>query len=416
MKIATQAVRIALVCTLSAPTAFALAQNVAQEPITSRAQLNHYLETVPAGASPLDLLSPGGRKRFLAELKFGSRGLAGVPLADPAHELTHPQVVALFSLFGVQKYAQGLGLTPAEQTRRQLERMAAAKARGCEVDACPESAIENAFDQLVLHANPESLPFPKRAAAVARAYDRLFAHYQKPSSLPAVDAHDLRLLKRAAENVLFYAPDAARIGQLRDDLTEMHKRGMTTDKSYTDLYKALVATRQFHQARTLVQRHPALSVAPLPVFHEPAHLPPGQPTALSLGHAGKSMTRQAFNLDAPLRIVVVASCHFSKDAARAIQQDPQLKPLFARHATWLADQGESIAAVKAWNLEFPAQPIHIAWQNSEWSKLNSWGMPTFYVFRRGKLVDQWHGWPPDTGMLTLRKHLKRDGLLYAVDD
>lgn len=288
--------------------------------------------------------------------------------------------------------------------------MAAAKARGCKVDACPESAIEKAFDQLVLHADPKSSSLPERAAAIAHAYDRLFTRYQEPSSLPSVDAPDLRLLKRAAENVLFYAPDATRIESLRNDLAEMHKRGMTTDQSYAKLYRALVATRQFRQARTLAQTHPGLSVATLPIFREPARLPPGQPTALSLGDDGKSMTRQAFDLDTPLRIVIVASCHFSQDAARAIKQDPQLQPLFARHAVWLADQNEPIADVEDWNREFPDQPIHVAWQNSEWSKLDSWGMPTFYIFRHGKLIDQWSGWPADSGMQTLRQHLHDDGI------
>ncbi|HET6586140.1 MAG TPA: hypothetical protein VFG67_00040 [Oleiagrimonas sp.] len=402
--------RIALVCILSAPAAFAFGQNATQAPITSRAQLNLYLQTVPLGRSPLDLLSPGGRKRFLAQLEFGQHGLARASIADPAHELTHPQVVALFSLFDVEKYAQGLGLAPAERARRQHERVAAAKARGCKVDTCPESAIEKAFDQLILNAHPGSSSLPERAAAIAHAYDRLFTRHQEPSSLPHVDAPDLRLLKRAAENVLFYAPDATRIDQLRNDLAEMHKRGMTTDESYTKLYRALVATRQFRQARRLAQNHPGLSVATLPAFREPARLPPGQPTALSLGDDGNSMTRQAFDLDTPLRIVIVASCHFSKDAARAIKQDPQLQPLFAGHAIWLADQSEPIANVEDWNREFPDQPIHVAWQNSEWSKLDSWGMPTFYIFRHGKLVDQWHGWPADTGMQTLRRHLRDDGI------
>lgn len=410
MRIATQATRIALVCILSAPAAFAFDQNAVRTPITSRAQLDHYLKTVPPGTSPLDKFSPGARKRFLAELEFGSHGLTSVPVAEPAHELTHPQVVALFSLFGVEKYAQGLGLAPTERAHRQHERVATAKARGCKVDACPETAIEKAFDQLVLHADIGSSSLPERAAAIAHAYDRLFTRYQEPSSLPNVDAPDLRLLKRAVENVLFYAPDAAHIGQLRDDLAEMHKRSMGTDESYTKLYRALVATRQFRQARALAQNHPGMSVAPLPVFHEPSHLPPGRPTALSLGGDGKNMTRQAFDLDTPLRIVIVASCHFSKDAARAIKQDPQLQPLFAGHAIWLADQSEPIANVEDWNREFPHQPIHVAWQNSEWPKLDSWNMPTFYIFRHGKLVDQWHGWPADTGMQTLRRHLREDGI------
>lgn len=134
-------------------------------------------------------------------------------------------------------------------------------------------------------------------------------------------------------------------------------------------------------------------------------------TALTVAADGRSMHRQAFDLSAPLSIVIVASCHFSKDAARAIRADPQLRTLFARYAVWLADQGESIDSARDWNREFPDQPIHIAWRDEDWPRINSWAMPTFYVFRHGHLVEKWSGWPADTGMQTLRDKLHEAGLL-----
>ena len=71
----------------------AAASPAGQAPITSKAALTRYLHDTPPGTSPLDHLAPGGRKRFLAQLDFGPRGLRGMSLEDPANELTHPQIV-----------------------------------------------------------------------------------------------------------------------------------------------------------------------------------------------------------------------------------------------------------------------------------------------------------------------------------
>ena len=120
------------------------------------------------------------------------------------------------------------------------------------------------------------------------------------------------------------------------------------------------------------------------------------------------MARQPFDLSAPLRIVVVASCHFSRDAARAIRADAQLRSLFAGNAIWLASQNEQLDAVSDWNREFPDQPIHIAWRDSEWSMLDSWAMPTFYLFRHGQLVKKFSGWED---VNTLKQALREGGVL-----
>lgn len=378
--------------------------------IRSSQALERYLHGLDIDASPLGALSPGARKRFLAGLTFGPEGLGGFPLDDLKSELTHPQIVKLLSLFGVEAFAEGMGLSPNEYRRRQRERRLAARTRGCDPKTCSETPVEQDFDKLLTWKPDAPLSDAQLAVAVSRRYDRLFTRHQTRDALVEASAPDLRLIKRAAEHVLFHVPNAAHIAQLRADLAEMDRRGIATDTSYMALYQALVRTRHFRQARILAERHSSLPVPPLPPFQEPAALPPGQPTALSLRSDGRSMTRRTFDLATPTRIVVVASCHFSRDAARAIAADPELKSLFSEHAVWLADPREQLDDVRQWNDEFPDQPIHVAWDRREWSMLDDWAMPTFYVFHRGKLVDRWSGWPPDTGIRTLRRHLRDDGV------
>lgn len=380
---------------------------VVQTPITSKAALARYLHDTPPGASPLDDLSPGGRKRFLGQLDFGQHGLRSIPLEDLASELTHPQIVRLLALFGAEQYASE-GLTPAEQATRKREREQDAAARGCAVDTCTESDVEERYDELVLQKADSSLPDTRRFALAGNHYDRLFDSHQTPERLRSASYADLRLLRRAAEEAVFYVPSSMHIAQLQMDLTEMQRRNMVGDKDFAGLHRALVASRHFDAASRLARTHPHMDADNVPVFHMPGSLPPGQPTALTVDAQNNTMSRQSFDLTAPLRIVVVASCHFSKDAARAIKADAQLRPIFASDAIWLASQNEYFNSVSEWNREFPDQPIHLAWQDSEWSMLDSWAMPTFYVFRYGRLVKQFSGWQD---MKTLKQSLHEAGVL-----
>lgn len=379
-----------------------------QAPLNSKAELAHYLRDTPTGTSPLDQLSPGGRKRFLAQLVFGERGLAGLSLDDPQNELTHPQIVRLLALFGAESYADGKGVTPQRQAQLARERAADAAARGCTIKTCPESQIEQRYDELVTWKPGSSLPDAERFARIGQHYDRLFASDQSPEHMHSVSPPDLRLLKRAADRAVFYLPDKTHIAQLQGNLAEMQRRNMTEDTDYQGLYKALVASRQFATAATLARQHPGMDVATVPTLRKGAPLPQGWPTALTTSDQGRAMTREAFDLSTPLRIVVVASCHFSRDTARAIASDSQLRPLFANHAVWLASQNESFRAVADWNREFRDQPIHVAWQNSEWSMLDSWAMPTFYIFRNGRLIRKFSGWH---GLPTLKQSLREADVL-----
>lgn len=382
-----------------------------QAPIRSKAALTHYLQHTAPGTSPLDDLSPGGRKRFLGQLDFGPQGLRSIPLQDLDNELTRPQIVRLLALFGAEKYAPA-GLAPAEQARRQHDRAQDAAARGCTAATCAESVMEQRYDELILGksvAMPEAdMPDAERAALAGQRYDQLFARFQTPEQLRSLSATDLRLLRRAVEETVFHLPSPAHIAQLQADLAEMQRRGMVGDKDYARLHQALIARRDFDAASALARRHPDMGTDAVPTLRKAAPLPPGQPTALAIDARNGTMSRQAFDLSTPLRIVVVASCHFSQDAARAIAADAQLRPIFTSDAIWLASENEHFSAVTDWNRAFPDQPIHLAWRNSEWSMLDSWAMPTFYVYRHGHLAKKFSGW---YDVETLKRSLREAGVL-----
>lgn len=146
----------------------------------------------------------------------------------------------------------------------------------------------------------------------------------------------------------------------------------------------------------------------MPRFVPSAPTSAGQPTALDVDAPSDTMRRQGIDLGGPLRIVVIAGCHYSEDAARAVQADPALHALFARHAVWLAAPAQSIAAVVGWDREFPDMPMHVAWSNDAWPMLDDWSMPTYYVFRDGRESARFKGWH---GISVLKDELRKAGAL-----
>lgn len=379
-----------------------------QASIRSQAELQRYLEDTPVEATPLAPLSPGGRQRFLAQLVWSAHGLGGLSLDDVRNELTHDQAVRLLSLFGASSSADSLGLSASTYARLQAERAAEARARGCDPGACPQSTIEQHYDSLVLERQDPSLPDAVRSARIARRYEQLFAAAQRPDVLSAISRPDLRLLRRAASFAAYGAPDAPRIADLQADLAEMQRRGMVEDTDYRDLYLTLIGAREFAAAATLREQRPGMDVAPLPRFVPDAVPRTGLPTVLSVDARSDTMRRQAIDLGGPLRIVVIAGCHFSEDAAKAIEADAPLRSLFARHSVWLAEPSQPLEAVAEWNRQFADLPMHVAWRQDEWPMLPSWAMPTYYIFRHGRLVARFGGWQ---GTSELRRALHAAGAL-----
>lgn len=367
-------------------------QSTSSAPIRTQAELQRYLRVTPMQSSPLGLLPPTSRKRFLAKLAFHPHGIA-INYGEPAAELTHPQIVQLYALFGQPPPSDDMGLTPAQQQRRKLERIEDARRRGCVPAECPESEVEQRFDRLEAIAPHFSMPDAQRFAAEKHDYDHLFGDFfRDPGMLRNLGDPDLRLLTRALQAPLYAVPDAEHVAQLRQVLEEMQRRGVTDDTDFEDLYAAEIGTRQFAEAAILRKEHPGMRVAALPTFIPEAMPADGHPTALSMNPQSDTMRRQAFDLGAPLRIVIIAGCHFSQDAAQAIEGDAELHPLFAQHSIWLAMPSEPIPDVLAWDRQFPDMPMHVAWSQDEWSMLPSWAMPTYYVYRHGQLVKQFSGW------------------------
>ena len=177
------------------------------------------------------------------------------------------------------------------------------------------------------------------------------------------------------------------------------------------MHTRLVTAREFAAADALAGNHPAAGLLTLPTLREQVKPDHDGPSMLTLSANQKELLHRPFDLHGPVQIVVVAGCHFAADAARDIHADPALDRIFTRHALWLGSQSENIDDVRQWNRDHPGQSMNIAWRDSEWQMLDSWAMPTFYLFRNGRLVTPFGGWARETGTQQLRAALRQAGLL-----
>lgn len=367
--------------------------NAASAAILTSSDLARYLETTPTSETPLSLLPAGARKRFLDTLVWGRKGLGGFATADLEQYLTDAQIREVLALFDAQGYASGLRGRSKPLTKVQGE--------------APETPLEQAFDKFYFAY--ENAAHGRSGASATTIYDRLLAPHQHLPSLAELDDSDLGLLFRGADTSASISHAARYLDDMRRDLAELHKRDIATRTQIADVHAALVAARRFPDANALASTYPAAGIEPLPALEQTPNIHDGAPTTLVMEPDGKSMLRTPIYMQVPLRIIVVAGCHFSVDAVRAIRANPELDKLFHEYAVWLAPENESLPDVLQWNLEFSDQPMKVAWRNREWHMLDSWLIPTFYVFRYGKQIDRWNGWGQD-GMERLKEHLRRNGL------
>lgn len=355
----------------------------------SRAQLDAWL-TEHAATSPLNALSPGARERFLYSLRFHEQGLGGADASDLADELSDQQIHDVLSLFGPEVARQ---VPPSNRGEVQtLERNVRRR------DAIGD--LERQYIEYYKAAQDVDEPETEvRNRRKAEAFDATLAALYTPRSLARADDRDLRLLRRAANEVALATREPRHVDAFRAVFAEREKRKLISTGDLETLQSLFVSLHRTGDARRLREQYPHSGLSPLPQFRDPLSKDKdkdggkGAPTAWRLDAEGKRLTRELVALEGT-RLLVTASCHFSKDALRDISADARLAPVFARHAVWLSEAPgvAPFEAVKDWNREFAQTPILMIHDRAEWRLLPRWRMPEFYVVRDGVVVDSIAGW------------------------
>ena len=213
----------------------------------------------------------------------------------------------------------------------------------------------------------------------------------------AMDDQALAAMFAALEVVAFHSSGAAPARELLSLASELERRSLATAQQLETVHAALVAARLLDEARAFHDAHPDLEARRVPAVEDRTTQPGGAPPVL-VWDAGRGMlVRESVDLDAEYQVLVVShpSCGFSQAASGAIRDDPELGPLFERHATWIvAPPGNlPLDAIERWQSAQPAQRIALIDSPPTWSFIEVGQTPTFYFLRNGDVVERVQGWP-----------------------
>jgi hypothetical protein len=336
----------------------------AQAPIANAADLDAYLARTPPGASPLDKLSPPARQRVVASFRAGRYSMS-----DILAELTAAEAADVLALFGLESYVP----KPLRPTHRSI-------------GASETPAMTASFAKLTTvyekHAAPDK---------VVAIYRHDFEPLQTETKLRALSDGDVALMFRAADTMAG-SDESFGAHDLLLDLAELDRRGAAAPAWVVDVYDDLIAQRDFTGARAFRAEHADAALREIPpVRDEMSGL---GPTVLTPTGDGGGLIRRSLALDPKAQVVVVAGCHFSKDAALGIESDPTLREAFSQHSVWITPAREDITDPDwaKWNRDHPIAAMNAVERESDWPGIDTWSMPTFYFFRDGHVVSKVIGW------------------------
>ncbi|MCF0264644.1 thioredoxin [Acinetobacter guillouiae] len=224
----------------------------------------------------------------------------------------------------------------------------------------------------------------------------------------------LRELLRATGIVNFHLSDEQYIVAMKMVFDELVQRNSTKPMDYRLYYTALVAARQFDQARQFAQNHPNISLQSLPRIKFDTDLKLDQPAILKL-NPDMTMSVQNFNLDLSEQVIIVAStgCGVSLRARDAIFKNKQIKGLLKPYTTWLEPQTGFLSAesIQEWSKDIDHQAeLVVVYDQSKFPQLGDWTMPTFYFLKNGKVVYQFSGWSEQGKWQELQQGLEKINL------
>jgi hypothetical protein len=362
--------------------------------------------TIASGKpTPLDALTPYGKREVIRKIRWNENGLAGFGSTSLVRELGHGQLAAVLSFLGASEYLPMLDKklvgpplrlsAPSNQTEQDLQRLR-------EFAEADSTRRASASASISVSATEIGAP------AVLQRYHQLFGNRLNPATLSAEQSGNLVALFDAASLAAQDNPASS----ATDDMLQLHHeltaRAINTRRTLDDaMLYALLAARRFEKARAFAAMRPDLAEMAIPQVVDSLGPAFAGRSAFTYDARHNTLTRVAMpgRPGTELVMVVGAGCHHSTNALQALQADPELQGRLRQvHLVLVTAPNAPIETrlISEWNAANPSMPIHAPYSAAEWNGIDAKGIPSFYLLRNGKVVDQHIGWS-DKGKADLLK-------------
>lgn len=301
----------------------------------------------------------------------------------------------------------------------------------CASAAAPDAEITaqtvRQFDDELFAAmhNPELQAMEEGSAG---PLDRIFRKFfdgadffSLGASLPAEGALNLQ---SAMFNLSLYARSAEYRPQMEAVAEALFNREENRALAVQTLHHYYLTFRAFDAARELRERFAELSISAPPSIL-PASIQPSAASrpVFALEKSDRALIFDTVDLDNGSKLVIVShpGCNFSKQAWRAILDNPEIAQLVEAHAIVVASPYTRLDSTlfSDWSFASPKTPVFIAYNYEGWPEITDWSTPVFYFFDGGDVKHRVVGWPNGSdaqSLSALRDGFQSIGVLPMLDD
>jgi len=387
-----QVFRNALVVSLACWSLNAIAAESAATVVRSAAQLQTVLSS--SQPTPLDALTPYGKRRFVESVRWGEKGLTGFNRIMLVRELEPEQVAEVLAFIGAGEYAPGVIGELVGPPLRMPAPTSDTEARLKQLTQFEDEDNRRRYD-------PSQTVTTGDDGQLGRQFDMLFEKRMSATKLRTLPLGDLPLYFDAASIAVFRRPDAAASRQLALVYEEMLIRGIDTRRTFDrTMLGHLLEARKFDEARAFAEGKPHLAGASIPSVRDP--LGPGFAgrSAYRYDAATRTLVREALPQAAGTELVMVvdASCGFSARALAALHDDAALRARLQQAGLTLIVPPRApidVDYMDEWNRANPEIPLRVPYRVEEWRAVDVNDVPHFFLLKDGKAVGHVTGWPTE---------------------
>jgi len=399
-----QVFRNAPVVSLACWSLNAIAAEPAATVVRSPAQFQTVLSS--SQPTPLDALTPYGKRRFVESVRWGEKGLTGFNRIMLVRELQPEQIAAAMTFIGASEYAPGvIGELVGPPLRLPAPTL--------DTEARLNQLMRFEDEDNRRRIDPSRTVTTVNDGQMARLFETLFGERMSGTKLRTLPLGDLPLYFDAASIAVFRRPDAAASRQLALVYEEMRMRGIDTRRTFDrTMLGYLLEARKFDEARAFATGKPHLAGTSIPSVRDP--LGPGFAgrSAYRYEAATRTLVREALPQASGTELVMVvdAGCGISARALAALHEDAALRARLQQAGLTLIVPPRApidVDYMEEWNRANPGIPMRVPYRVEEWQAVDVHDVPHFFLLKDGKAVGHVIGWPPEGNQAALIALLDR---------